>query len=72
MMTDEEMTDEEMVKALEAEGYELDEGNQISGYFIPDGRKRIMIAGTWDVISEGKTLKEAFDGLPTPRGSVAW
>lgn len=72
MTNTDDMTEEDMLRELEERGLELDEGNLIGGYFIPDGTKRICEKGTSNVIAEGKTLRDAFEWLPTPHSSITW
>lgn len=55
----------EMLKALEENGFEYVDSSIICGPFIPDGTHYIVKAGTSDYVASGRSLKEAFDSLPS-------
>jgi hypothetical protein len=58
------MGDDDVRRELDERGLVLDEGNLISGPFIPDGTVRIYHPDDpCLVLGEGATIKEAFEDL---------
>jgi hypothetical protein len=60
-MDDELLVEEDEIRqVLEAQGLVVDDGNLISGPFIPDGRVRIHSPGSVSILGDGSTLAEAY------------
>jgi hypothetical protein len=58
-------TTDELLAIVHAQGFVVDEGNLISGPFIPDGRVRIYDPETNDVLAQGRTIEEALADCPS-------
>jgi hypothetical protein len=64
------VADEEIRRALEDLGLEVDEGNRVGGPFIPDGTTRIYDEDTLDVLAEGPDLQEAYKTYAMQHGEI--
>lgn len=58
-MTHEEK--EELLNAVELDGFHVDHGDQIDGPWIPDGTVRIYDPSTLNIYGYGRTVEEALD-----------
>lgn len=57
------MDDRILIEILERAGLAVDEGDRISGPFIPDGTVRIYDPETDSMLASGRTLREAFEDV---------
>jgi len=57
------MDDRTLIEILERAGLAVDEGDRISGPFIPDGTVRIYDPETDSLLASGSSLAEAFENV---------